>query len=132
MLMILGIGIDLCKISRIKSTLYKFGDRFKKRCFTYNEINKCDKVNNSSACYAKRFAAKEAVAKALGTGFSHGVYWKNIEIINMQSGQPKVVLSENAKNILMEMVPENKEYNISISITDENGLAQALVIIETI
>ncbi len=130
--MILGIGIDLCKISRINSTLYKFGDRFKKRCFTYNEINKCDRVKNSSACYAKRFASKEAVSKALGTGFSHGVYWKDIEIINMKSGQPKVELRGNAKNILMEMVPENKEYNISISITDENGLAQALVIIETI
>ena len=80
--MILGIGIDLCKISRINSTLSKFGARFKKRCFTYNEINKCDRVKNSSACYAKRFASKEAVSKALGTGFRNGVYWKDIEIIN--------------------------------------------------
>ena len=129
--MILGIGIDLCTISRMNTTLYKFGDRFKKRCFTYNEINKCDRVKNSSACYAKRFASKEAVSKALGTGFRHGVYWKDIEITNMKSGQPKVELRGNAKNILVEMV-ENKEYNISITITDENGLAQALVIIETI
>ena len=129
--MVLGIGIDLCKISRINSTLNKFGDRFKKRCFTYNEINKCDRVKNSSACYAKRFASKEAVSKALGTGFRHGVYWKDIEITNMKSGQPKVELRGNAKNILVEMV-ENKEYNISITITDENGLAQALVIIEII
>ena len=130
--MILGIGIDLCKISRINNTLYKFGDRFKKRCFTYNEINKCDRVENSSACYAKRFASKEAVSKALGTGFRQGVYWKDIEIINMKSGQPKVELRGNAKKILIAMVPKNKEYNISITITDENGLAQALVIIETI
>ena len=129
--MILGIGIDLCEISRINLTLSKFGYRFKKRCFTYNEINKCDSVKNSSACYAKRFASKEAVSKALGTGFRHGVYWKDIEITNMKSGQPKVELRGNAKNILVEMV-ENKEYNISITITDENGLAQALVIIETI
>ena len=129
--MVLGIGIDLCKISRINSTLNKFGDRFKKRCFTYTEINKCDSVKNRSACYAKRFASKEAVSKALGTGFRHGVYWKDIEITNMKSGQPKVELRGNAKNILVEMV-ENKEYNISITITDENGLAQALVIIETV
>ena len=130
--MILGVGIDLCKISRINSTLYKFGDKFKKRCFTNNEINKCDRVKNSSACYAKRFASKEAVSKALGTGFSHGVYWKDIEIINMKSGKPKVELRGNAKDILIKMLPENKKYNISITITDENGLAQALVIIETI
>ena len=130
--MILGIGIDLCKISRINSTLYKFGDRFKTRCFTYTEIYKCDRVKNSSACYAKRFASKEAVSKALGTGFSNGVYWKDIEIINMKSGQPKVELTGNAKNILMKMIPKNREYKISITITDENGLAQALVIIEII
>ena len=129
--MILGIGIDLCEISRINLTLSKFGYRFKKRCFTYTEINKCDSVKNRSACYAKRFASKEAVSKALGTGFRHGVYWKDIEITNMKSGQPKVELRGNAKNILVEMV-ENKEYNISITITDENGLAQALVIIEII
>ena len=130
--MILGIGIDLCSISRINKTIQKFGKRFKERCFTYNEINKCDRVKNSSACYAKRFASKEAVSKALGTGFSHGVYWKDIEIINMKSGQPKVELKGNAKNILMDMIPQNKHYNISITITDENGLAQALVIIETV
>ena len=130
--MILGIGLDLCKVSRIDATLEKFGNRFKKKCFTFKEISKCDRVNNSSSCYAKRFASKEAVSKALGTGFSHGVYWKDIEIINMKSGQPKVELKGNAKNILMEMVPKNKECNISITITDENGLAQALVIIEVI
>ena len=130
--MILGIGLDLCKISRINNTLYKFGNRFKKRCFTNTEINKCDRVRNSSACYAKRFASKEAVSKALGTGISYGVYWKDIEIINMKSGQPKVELRGNAKSILMKMVPENKDYRISITITDENDLAEALVIIETI
>ena len=130
--MIIGIGMDICKVSRIKATLNKFGDRFKNRCFTFNEINRCDKINNSYDCYAKRFASKEAVSKALGTGFSHGVYWKDIEIINMKSGKPKVELKGNARNVLIEMVPENKEYNISISITDENGLAQVLVIIETI
>ena len=130
--MILGIGMDLCKISRIKNTLHRYGDRFKNRCFTYNEIKKCNKVKNSSACYAKRFASKEAVSKALGTGINHGVSWKDIEIINMKSGKPEVVLKKNAKKVLIKMMPESKDYNISITITDENDLAQAFVIIETI
>ena len=129
--MILGIGMDLCKISRINATLHRFGDRFKKRCFTNNEIKKCNKVQNSSACYAKRFASKEAVSKALGTGINQGVYWKDIEIINMKSGKPTVVLKGNAKKILIKMMPESKDYNISITITDEYDLAQAFVIIET-
>ena len=130
--MVIGIGMDLCEISRIKSTLNKFGDRFKKRCFTVNEINKCDRVNNSSSCYAKRFVSKEAVSKALGTGFSQGVYWKDIEITNMKSGKPKVELNGNAKKILMDMVPENKDYRILITITDEDDLAQSLVIIDIV
>ena len=129
--MILGIGMDLCKISRINNTLYRYGDRFKKRCFTNKEIKKCSKVKNSSACYAKRFAAKEAVSKALGTGINQGVYWKDIEIINMKSGKPTVVLKGNAKKILIKMKPASKDYNISITITDENDLAQAFVIIDT-
>ena len=129
--MILGIGMDLCKISRINTTLNRYGDRFKNRCFTNNEIKKCNKVKNSSACYAKRFASKEAVSKALGTGINQGVYWKDIEIINMKSGKPTVVLKGNAKKILIKMMPESKDYNISITITDENDLAQAFVIIET-
>ena len=130
--MILGVGMDLCKISRINNTLYRYADRFKKRCFTNNEIKKCNKVKNSAACYAKRFAAKEAVSKALGTGINQGVYWKDIEIINMKSGKPEVVLKKNAKKVLIKMMPESKDYNISITITDENDLAQAFVIIETI
>lgn len=128
--MIIGIGMDLCKISRINSTLNKYGNKFKNRCFTFNEINKCDNVEKSSECYAKRFASKEAVSKALGTGFSQGVYWKDIEIINMKSGKPTVELKGNAKKILMDIIPENKDYRISITITDEAGLAQSYVIIE--
>ena len=128
----IGLGSDLIDIRRIENTLSKFGDRFKKRIFTENEIKKCERRKESAACYAKRFAAKEAAAKALGTGFRNGVYWKDIEIINMKSGKPKVVLRGNAKDVLIKMLPENKKYNISITITDENGLAQALVIIETV
>ena len=78
--MIIGIGMDLCEISRIDSTLRRYGLRFKNRCFTKNEIKKCDNIKNSTACYAKRFASKEAVSKALGTGIKKGVYWKHIEI----------------------------------------------------
>jgi holo-[acyl-carrier protein] synthase len=130
--MILGIGIDLCKISRIETVLNRFGERFKNRCFTINEIKKCDNINNKAACYAKRFASKEAVSKALGTGISRGVYWKHIEIINMKSGKPSVTLKGNAKKILNEMTPKSKKNKISITISDENGLAQALVLIEAI
>ena len=130
--MILGIGMDLCKISRINTTLLRYGDRFKNRCFTNNEVKKCNNVKNSSACYAKRFASKEAVSKALGTGINQGVYWKDIEIINMKSGKPTVVLKGNAKKILIKMIPESKGYNISVTITDENDLAQAFVIIEAV
>ena len=130
--MIIGIGMDLCNISRIEKTLHKFGDRFKRRCFTIAEINKCDKIKNNSACYAKRFASKEAVSKALGTGIRKGVYWKHIEIINMKSGKPTVQLFGNAKRILNKMMPIDKTYKISITITDENDFAQAFVVIETI
>ncbi len=130
--MIIGTGIDICDISRIENTLKLYGKKFKNRCFTENEINKCDNVKNNAACYAKRFASKEAVSKALGTGISKGVYWKHIEINNMKTGKPRVILSGNAKKILKKMTPINKKNNISITITDEKGIAQALVIIEAV
>ncbi len=128
--MIIGIGTDLCDLNRIRLTLQKYGEKFKNRCFTSAEIIKCDNLKNSYACYAKRFASKEAVSKALGTGINKGVYWKHIEIINMKTGQPRVVLKGNAKKALKKMTPINKKSKISISITDEKGLAQALVLIE--
>ncbi len=130
--MIIGIGIDLCDISRIKKTLNRYGDRFKERCFTESEINKCDRVKNNAACYAKRFASKEAVSKALGTGINKGVYWKHIEINNMKSGKPRVILKGKAKIFLNKMTPKNKKSKISITITDEKDLAQAVVLIEAI
>ena len=98
--MIIGVGIDLCDIKRIEKTILKFGDRFKKRCFTDNEIFKCNNTKNSAACFAKRFASKEAVSKALGTGINRGLYWKHIEIINQKSGKPEVILHGNALKIL--------------------------------
>ena len=128
--MIVGLGIDICEIKRIESTLAKYGDKFKRRCFTYNEILKCNKVKNSAACFAKRFASKEAVAKALGTGINQGVNWKNIEIINLKSGKPEVFLYDQASIVLEQLLPKNMIAKISISISDEKGLAQSLVIIE--
>ena len=128
--MILGLGIDICDISRIENTLSRFGNRFKKRCFTSNEIKKCSSIQNSAACFAKRFASKEAVAKAIGTGIKKGVNWKNIEIINLKSGKPKVILHGKAMEALKKLLPEENKFKISITITDEKGLAQSLVIIE--
>jgi len=128
--MILGVGIDICDIKRIDKVLLCYGDRFKNRCFTEKEIIKCDKVKNSSSCYAKRFSAKESVSKALGTGMKMGVAWKNIEVINLKSGKPTVNLNGKALKVLKNMIPENMKSNISISITDEKDLAQSIVIIE--
>ena len=129
--MIVGIGIDLCDIGRIQNTLHKYGKRFKKRCFTTKEIEKCDKVKNRAACFAKRFAAKEAVSKALGTGIRQGVFWKHIEVINKKNGKPEVILKGKALEVLKNLVKYNSA-KVSITITDEKGIAQALVIIESI
>ena len=130
--MIIGVGLDLCLISRIKRVLHKYGDRFKNKCFTEAERKKCELVHNKSACYAKRFAAKEAVSKALGTGIRKGVYWKSIEIINQKGGKPKVNLYAGAKKTLSSLIQNNMLTNIFISITDDNDIAQAYVIIEAI
>ncbi len=130
--MIIGLGIDVCEISRIEKTLSKYGDKFKRRCFTSTEIFRCNNIKNSSACYAKRFASKEAVAKALGTGINQGVNWKNIEIINLKSGKPEVILHGKANVKLKSLLPKNTNSKISITISDEKGLAQSLVIIEAI
>ena len=130
--MIIGLGIDICDIKRIENTLGKYGDKFKRRCFTKKEIIKCNKVKNCSACFAKRFAAKEATAKALGTGINQGVNWKNIEIINFDSGKPKVILHGQANVKLKQLLPKDMKSKISITISDEKGLAQSLVIIEAI
>ena len=95
--MIIGIGIDICIIKRIEKTLDKYGERFKKRCFTSEEIVKCDKRYSSAACYAKRFAAKEAFSKAIGTGMRKGINWKSIEVYNQQSGKPFIKLIDSTK-----------------------------------
>ena len=93
----IGLGSDLIDIRRIENTLSKFGDRFKKRIFTENEIKKCERRKESVACYAKRFAAKEAAAKALGTGFRNGVFWRDLEVTNLPSGKPTITFHGNSQ-----------------------------------
>tara|TARA_A100000164_G_C21767191_1_gene704577 strand:- start:488 stop:883 length:396 start_codon:yes stop_codon:yes gene_type:complete len=130
--MILGIGIDICEVARVKKVLAIFEDRFKSRCFTKVEIDKCASAYNKSSCYAKRFAAKEAVSKALGTGMSGGVSWRQIEVVNLKTGQPTIVLYGNAKKKLESMLPNKMRSNILVSITDEREYAQAFIIIEAV
>ena len=130
--MILGTGIDICEVERISKTLFKFKDRFEMRCFTELERKKCQNTFNRSSCYAKRFAAKEAVSKALGTGINQGVSWRQIEVQNLKSGKPVINLYGNAKKKLESLLPKNMTSNILLSITDEKEYAQAFVIIEAV
>lgn len=130
--MIIGHGIDLIDIRRIDRTINRFGERFIKRIFTKNERIRSDKKQKRIESYAKRFAAKEACSKALGTGFRLGVYWKNIEVINEKSGKPSLKLTGGAYERLKKLTPIGSTHNISLSITDDFPWAQANVIIEVI
>ncbi|MBD1147930.1 holo-ACP synthase [Pelagibacterales bacterium SAG-MED31] len=126
--MILKNGIDIIDIRRIKKTLNRYGDRFIKKCFTNNEIIKSESRIKSVESYAKRYAAKEACAKALGTGLARGVFWKDIEVYNDKFGKPKIKLYKNALKFQKKLI---KKLNISIevSLTDETNYAIANVII---
>ena len=130
--MIIGVGIDVCINNKIENTINKFGVKFKQRCFKENEILKCDGRYNSVPCYAKRFAAKEAFSKAIGTGIRNGINWKLIEIINNKKGQPFIKLNGKAKETLDGLIPKNMIPKVFISLTDEKEFAQAFVIIEAI
>ncbi len=130
--MIIGVGIDICDVSRMTKTLERFNERFIARCFTNIEKEKCQGAFNKANCYAKRFAAKEATSKALGTGIRQGVYWKHIEVQNLKSGKPTINLYGNAKKKLERLLPTNMTSNILLTITDEKEYAQAFVIIEAI
>ena len=130
--MIIGHGIDLIDIRRVEKTINKFGNRFINRIFTKGEIIRSDNRNKRIESYAKRFAAKEACSKALGTGFRSGVYWRDIEVINEKSGKPILKLTGGALKRLEKLIPNNNDYNISLSITDDYPWAQAFVIIEAI
>ncbi len=130
--MILGIGNDLIDIRRIDRTLARFGDRFIDRVFTQDERRKSERRANRAASYAKRFAAKEACSKALGTGFRRGVYWRDIGVVNLPSGQPTLRLAGGAARRLAELTPPGSLARIDVTLTDDHPLAQAIVIISAV
>ncbi len=127
--MILGVGTDLIDIRRIERTLDRFGDRFLNRVYTANEQKKAGTRRQPAAAYAQRYAAKEACAKALGTGFSRGVFWRDIGVDNWPSGQPFLTLSGGAEQRLIDLVPEGWVPRIDLSLTDEPPFAHGIVII---
>ena len=128
--MILGIGSDLCDIRRIERSLARFGDRFTTRIFTQGEQAKSDGRAGRAASYARRFAAKEACAKALGTGLRAGVFWRDMEVVNLPGGKPTLRLTGGALERLARMVPDGHEAVVHVSMTDDPPMAQAFVVIE--
>jgi len=129
---ILGIGNDLIDINRIEKTLDRFGDRFIKRIFTESERAKSERCVTRVESYAKRFAAKEACSKALGTGFRRGVFWRDMGVINLPSGKPTMALTGGALARLQEITPPGMNAQIDLTLTDEPPLAEAVVIISAI
>jgi holo-[acyl-carrier protein] synthase len=127
--MILGIGNDIVDIRRIEATLDRFGARFLDRVFTDIERQKSDSRAGRAASYAKRFAAKEACAKALGTGLRRGVYWRDMGVVNLPSGRPTLKLTGGAAKQLDRLTPDGYEVRIDLTLTDDFPLAEAVVII---
>lgn len=130
--MIIGVGADLCDIRRIQASLDRFGDRFKKRCFTEIERARSDRKPDAAWSYAKRFAAKEACAKALGTGMRRDVYWSDMGVVNLPSGQPTLALTGRAADHLNRLTPEGHEARIHLTLSDEHPYALAFVVIEAL
>jgi holo-[acyl-carrier protein] synthase len=130
--MIIGLGSDLIDIRRIERTIDRFGDRFLVRVFTADERRRCDRRANRAAGYARRFAAKEACAKALGTGFRRGVYWRDLGVVNLPSGQPTMRLAGGALRRLEELTPAGMSVRLDLTLTDEPPMAQAVVIITAV
>ena len=130
--MILGLGSDLCDIRRIEQTLAQYGERFVNRVYTDIERAKSDKRAARAASYAKRFAAKEACAKALGTGMAEGVFWRDMGVVNLPSGAPTMALTGGAAARLEKILPKGHRALIHLTITDDFPLAQAFVIIEAV
>ena len=128
--MIIGSGIDIINIYRIEKTINKFGKRFKKRCFSSTEITKSENSFNKNGSYAKRYAAKEACSKALGTGLARGVFWKDIEVINNKYGKPYIKLHNRALKRVNKI--SKKNFKIDVSLSDEKKYAIATVIISEI
>ena len=130
--MIIGLGSDLIDIRRIERTLERFGERFTHRIFTPVERQKCDRRLRRADSYARRFAAKEACSKALGTGFRKGVFWRDLGVVNRPGGQPTMALTGGAAARLASMVPPGMTARIDVTITDDYPLAQAIVIISAV
>lgn len=130
--MILGIGNDLIDIRRIEKTLERFGARFVNRLYTEMEQKKSDRRMQRAASYAKRFAAKEACSKALGTGLRQGVFWRDMGVVNLPSGRPTMQLTNGALRRLEAMTPDGMQAQIDLTITDDFPLAQAIVIISAV
>lgn len=126
---IIGLGNDLTDIRRIEKSIDRFSGRFIKRCFTDGEIEYAEGKGNRAANFAKRFAAKEACSKALGTGFAKGVFWKDMEVINDEFGKPSLKLTGGALKRLGHLTPEGMRAQIDLSLTDEYPMAQAIVIL---
>jgi holo-[acyl-carrier protein] synthase len=129
---ILGIGADLADIRRIGATLERFGDRFVSRVFTETEQARSDRRADRVASYARRWAAKEACAKALGTGLRMGVAWREMGVINLSTGQPTMALEGGAAARLRAMTPEGRTARIHVTLTDDPPYAQAFVVIEAL
>ncbi len=130
--MIIGIGSDIIDIRRIERTLERYGERFVRRIFTEVEREKSERRALRAASYAKRFAAKEACAKALGTGFRRGVFWRDLGVVNLPSGKPTMALTGGAARRLAEITPPGTVAQIDLTITDDDPLAQAIVIISAV
>ncbi|MDE3122584.1 MAG: holo-ACP synthase [Paracoccaceae bacterium] len=130
--MILGIGTDLANIDRIEATLTRFGDRFRNRVFTETEQRKAERRHDVAGTYAKRWAAKEACSKALGTGLRMGISWKDMAVTNLRTGQPQMHLTGWAAERLAEMTPAGHRSVIHVTLTDDHPWAQAFVVIEAI
>lgn len=130
--MIVGIGTDLADIERIRATLERFGDRFVQRCFTEIEQKKSDRRRNRAESYAKRWAAKEACSKALGTGLRMGVAWREMGVVNLPSGKPTLALTGGAAERLERLIPDGHEAQLHLTITDDGPYAQAFVVIEAL
>jgi len=128
--MILGIGSDLANIERIQGVLDRFGDRFRNRVFTEVEQRKAERRRDVAGTYAKRWAAKEACSKALGTGLRMGISWKDMSVCNLRSGQPQMQLSGWAAKRLVDMTPAGFEATVHVTLTDDHPWAQAFVVIE--
>ena len=130
--MILGVGADLCDIRRIQASLDRFGDRFRNRCFTDIERARSERKPDAAWSYAKRFAAKEACAKALGTGMRRDVYWRDMGVVNLPSGKPTLALTGHAAEHLARLTPDGHKPLIHLTLSDEHPFALAFVVIEAL